>query len=417
MAAEKPSLEGLRIDRSESVEGGGRGRLWIALAIVAVLALAVWGWLARPRAAEVQAATAQTRTGGPAAAGAVLNASGYVTARRQATVSSKITGKVVDVLVEEGMEIREGQVLAHLDDSIPRKSLALAEAQLGSQRRALAENEVRLRQAKLSQDRMKRLHEQGVSTKADLDTSDADVDALAARLALGRQDVAVAERELALRRQDLDDTVIRAPFSGIAVSKDAQPGEMISPISAGGGFTRTGICTLVDMKSLEIEVDVNESYIHRVEPGQKAVATLDAYPDWQIPAHVIMPVPTADRQKATVKVRLGFEGLDPRILPDMGVKVAFLAEEKPAAGGAAAAGSGTPGKPVVAIPRAAVRKDGDRDIVFVVSSDGRLERRAIGLAAGTGDEAVVTSGLAAGERVVVEGPADLKDGAAVQTKS
>jgi HlyD family secretion protein len=337
----------------------------------------------------------------------VLNASGYVTARRQATVSSKITGKVVDVLVEEGMEIREGQVLAHLDDSIPRKQLALAEAQLGSQRRALAENEVRLRQAKLSQDRMRRLHAEGVSTQADADTADADVDALVARLALGRQDVEVSERQIALRRQDVEDTVIRAPFSGVAVTKDAQPGEMISPISAGGGFTRTGICTLVDMKSLEVDVDVNESYIHRVQPGQKAVATLDAYPDWQIPAHVIMPVPTADRQKATVKVRLGFEQLDPRILPDMGVKVAFLGDEKE--------GAAATGKPVVTIPRAAVRKDGDRDVVFVIQG-GKVERRAVGLAAGSGDEAAVTSGLAAGEQVVVEGPADLKDGAPVSVR-
>jgi RND family efflux transporter MFP subunit len=341
----------------------------------------------------------------------VLNASGYVTARRQATVSSKITGKVVDVLVEEGMEIREGQVLAHLDDSIPRKQLALAEAQLASQRRALAENEVRLRQARLNQDRMRRLHEQGVSTQADADTADADVDALVARLALGRQDVEVSERQIALRRQDLDDTVIRAPFSGVAVTKDAQPGEMISPISAGGGFTRTGICTLVDMKSLEVDVDVNESYIHRVQPGQKAVATLDAYPDWQIPAHVIMPVPTADRQKATVKVRLGFEQLDPRILPDMGVKVAFLGDEKE--------GAAATGKPAVTIPRAAVRKDGDRDVVFVIQGS-KVERRAVGLAAGTAagnnDEAVVTSGLAPGEQVVVEGPADLKDGAPVSVR-
>jgi RND family efflux transporter MFP subunit len=407
MAAEKPSLEGLRIDRSESVAEGGKGRLWIALAVVAVLALAAGGWLARPRAAEVRAVAAQARTGGPGAAGTVLNASGYVTARRQATVSSKITGKVVDVLVEEGMEIREGQVLAHLDDSIPRKQLALAEAQLGSQRRALAENEVRLRQARLHQDRMRRLHEQGVSTQADADTADADVDALVARLDLGRQDVQVSERQIALRRQDLDDTVIRAPFSGVAVTKDAQPGEMISPISAGGGFTRTGICTLVDMKSLEIEVDVNESYIHRVRPGQKATATLDAYPDWQIPAHVIMPVPTADRQKATVRVRIGFEQLDPRILPDMGVKVAFLGDEKE---GAAAAG-----KPVVTVPRAAVRKDGGRDVVFVIQGD-KVERRAVGLAAGSGDEAVVISGLAAGDQVVVEGPADLKDGARVSVQ-
>jgi HlyD family secretion protein len=410
MALDKPSLEGLRIDRTEAVEErGGFGRLWILLSVILIAALVIGWWVSRPHGVEVRAATAEQRAGGPAAAGAVLNASGYVTARRQATVSSKITGKVVDVLVEEGMVIREGQVLAHLDDSIPRKQLALAESQLLSQRRALAESEVRLRQAKLSQDRMKRLNEQGISTRADLDTADADVDALAARIALGRQDVEVSERQVALRRQDLEDTVIRAPFSGVAVSKDAQPGEMISPVSAGGGFTRTGICTLVDMKSLEIEVDVNESYIHRVQPGQKALATLDAYPDWQIPARVIMPVPTADRQKATVKVRLGFDQLDPRILPDMGVKVAFLGEEKE--GGATAAG-----RPVVVIPRAAVRKDGDRDVVFVVQSGNRLERRAIGLAAGAGDEAVVTSGLAAGERVVVEGPAHLKDGASVSIK-
>lgn len=410
MASDKPSLEGLRIDRSEEMEEErGRGRLWLVLAIVLIALAAAGWWLTRPRAFQVRTATAEQRAGGPAAAGAVLNASGYVTARRQATVSSKITGKVMDVLVEEGMAIHEGQVLAHLDDSIPRKQLALAEAQLGAQRQALAENEVRLRQAKLNQDRMKRLHDQGISTKADLDTADADVDALVARIALGKQDIEVSQRQVALRRQDLEDTVIRAPFTGVAVSKDAQPGEMISPVSAGGGFTRTGICTLVDMNSLEVEVDVNESYIHRVRPGQKALATLDAYPDWQIPTKVIMPVPTADRQKATVKVRLGFDQLDPRILPDMGVKVAFLGDE-PEAGAPAA------GKPVVVIPRAAVRKDGDRDVVYVVQSGNRLERRAVGLAAGTGDPVVVTSGLAAGERVVVEGPADLKDGASVSIK-
>jgi RND family efflux transporter MFP subunit len=406
MASDKPSLEGLRIDRAEETKMGGGGRWWIVVLALAVVGAGVAWWLLRPRPVPVRTATAVARSGGAATAGTVLDASGYVTARRAATVSSKITGKVVDVLVEEGMEIREGQVLAHLDDSTPRKALSLAEAQLASARRNLTENEVRLRQAKLSQDRVRRLKAQGISTQADLDAADADAASFAARLEVGRQDVEVAGRQVVLRRQDVDDTVIRAPFSGIAVTKDAQPGEMISPISAGGGFTRTGICTLVDMKSLEIDVDVNENNINRVTPGQRAMATLNAYPEWQIPCHVIMPVPTADRQKATVKVRLGFEQLDPRILPDMGVKVAFLGvqTEQPTASRAA-----------VTVPRAAVRRMGDKDVVFVVR-EGVVERRAIGLSASTGDEAVVLSGLAAGERVVIEGPADLKDGDKVAVK-
>ncbi len=408
MASEKPALDGLRIDRSEAAEGGGRRRLWLALISVVLVAIAAVWWFTRPRPVQVRAVAATARTGGPAAAGAVLDASGYVTARRQATVSSKITGKVTEVLVEEGMEIREGQILARLDDATDRKQLALAEARLGSQRRALTETEVRLREAKLNQQRMQRLLAQGVSTQAQLDTADAETDSLAARLDVGRQDVAVAEREVSLRRQDVEDTVIRAPFSGVAVSKDAQPGEMISPVSAGGGFTRTGICTLVDMKSLEIEVDVNESYIQRVKPGQRATATIDAYPDWQIPARVIMPVPTADRQKATVRVRLAFNDLDPRILPDMGVKVAFLGDEPEARTASS--------RQVVAIPRAAVRKDGGKDVVFVVQGD-HVERRAVGLSPVPGDEAVVISGLAAGERVVIEGPADLQDGTAVSVQN
>jgi HlyD family secretion protein len=411
MASDKPSLEGLRIDREgEEKSPGGKGRWWIVLLTVAVVGAGVAWWLLRPRPAPVRTAEAHARSGGAAAAGAVLNASGYVTARRAATVSSKITGKVVDVLVEEGMVVREGQVLAHLDDATPRKALSLAESQLISARRNLTENEVRLKQARLNQERIRRLKAQGISTQSDLDSADADAESFAARLAVGRQDVEVAERTVVLRRQDVDDTVIRAPFSGVAVTKDAQPGEMISPISAGGGFTRTGICTLVDMKSLEVDVDVNESYINRVTPGQRAVATLDAYPDWQIPCQVIMPVPTADRQKATVKVRLGFEQLDPRILPDMGVKVAFLGaenaegEQQPAANRA-----------VVVVPRAAVRRVGDKDVVFVVK-EGVAERRAIGLSATPGDEAVVLSGLAAGERVIIEGPANLKDGDKVAVK-
>jgi RND family efflux transporter MFP subunit len=406
MTSDKTTLDGLRIDRSAGAAGSRRW-IWI-LVVLILLAAGAFAWLRRPASAEVMTAVAREKTG--AAAGAVLNASGYVTARRQATVSSKITGKVKDVLVEEGMVIHEGQVLAHLDDVTATKQLALAESQLESQRRGLTETEVRIKEAELNRQRQRRLRAEGVGTQFDLDSADANADSLKARLEQARQEVTVAERTIALRRQDIDDAVIRAPFSGVAVSKDAQPGEMISPAAAGGGFTRTGICTLVDMKSLEIEVDVNESYINRVKPGQKAVATLDAYPDWQIPARVIMPVPTADRQKATVKVRLGFEELDPRVLPDMGVKVAFL-EDAPAGGGA----GGAPARPAVTVPKAAVRKDGEHDVVLVVK-DGRVERRAVGLGPAAGDDVTVLSGVSGGEQVVIEGPADLKDGAQVAVK-
>ena len=200
------------------------------------------------------------------------------------------------------------------------------EAQLEAARRAIAETEVRLAEAARTLKRREQLRGDGLIPEADLDQARAEVQSLEARIAAAREQVTVAERQVALQQTELDNMVIRAPFSGIALSKDAQPGEMVSPVSAGGGFTRTGICTIVDMKSLEIEVDVNESYINRVAARQPVTAVLDAYPDWQIPGRVITTVPTADRQKATVLVRIAFDELDPRILPDMGVKVTFLRE-------------------------------------------------------------------------------------------
>ncbi len=410
MTSEKPSLEGLRIDRSGMEDRRGPGwKLWLSLAVV-LLAMAggAWAWLRLPRAVEVRTATARAVSSG-GAAGAVLDASGYVTARRQATVSSKITGKVTEILVEEGMAVSEGQVLARLDDVTARKQLALSEAQASSSQRALQEIEVRLREARLNQRRMRDLGEKGITTQAQSDTADAEVDSLAARLEVQRQDAEVARRQVALYRQSLEDAVIRAPFSGVAITKDAQPGEMISPVSAGGGFTRTGICTLVDMKSLEIEVDVNEAYINRVRDGQRAVAVLDAYPDWEIPARVITTVPAADRQKATVKVRLAFDQLDRRILPDMGVKVSFLSEEQEGAAQAVAA------RPRVLIPRAAVRQGGDTPHVFVVQGD-HVERRAIRTGPASGEEVAVESGLSGGEQVVVEGPEQLAEGHKVKIR-
>jgi RND family efflux transporter MFP subunit len=313
----------------------------------------------------------------------------------------------VEVNVEEGMAVRQGQVLARLDDETQRAAVGLAEAQAEAARRNVNESEVRLAEAKITLARVSKLVGVGYSTAAEVDAARAAVDSLEARISAAHEQVRVAERQIVVQRTDLDSTIIRAPFDGVAISKDAQPGEMVSPVSAGGGFTRTGICTIVDMRSLEIEVDVNESYINRVKPEQTVTAVLDAYPDWQIPAHVITTVPSADRQKATVLVRIGFQQLDPRILPDMGVKVTFLRETED---------SGTPAaRAVTLVPKSAIKTDGSTSYAFVVVND-RVDRRAVTTAGTDGDRVEVVAGLNAGERVVVSPPAELSAGSLVVTR-
>jgi HlyD family secretion protein len=406
----KDDLAALRIDQAERGGGAGRPGLWItAVLIVAGLGLGGWYWTTKLQAAPVKVATADAASGSSAsAAGAVLNASGYVTARRRATVSSKVTGKVTHIYIEEGQSVRQGQVLARLDDSQTRAQLAFAEAQLSAARKSFAEDQARLREAELNLGRRQRLLKEGVVGGAEVDTAQSEVDSLKARIDYTQQQVAVAQAQVNLRKTDLDDMVVRAPFSGVAISKDAQPGEMISPVSAGGGFTRTGIGTIVDMASLEIEVDVNESFINRVRPAQRVEAVLDAYPEWRIPAHVITTVPSADRQKATVRVRIAFDQLDPKILPDMGVKVSFLRDEE-------SEPSATPA-PRVMVPKAAVKTIDGRTVVFVIKED-RVERRAVRAGLENGGRVEVLSGLSAGERVVVEGPDTLKDGDRVKITS
>jgi RND family efflux transporter MFP subunit len=337
----------------------------------------------------------------------VLNASGYVTARRRATVSSKVTGKVIEVNVEEGMAVREGQVLARLDDSSLQAALRLYRAQLEAAKRQIPESDVRLAQARVMLQRQDRLRQEGLNTLNDIDNAKAEVDSLIARIGSAQEQVKVAESQIAMQVTAIEDTVIRAPFSGVAISKDAQAGEMVSPVSAGGGFTRTGICTIVDMRSLEIEVDVNESYINRVRTGQPVSAVLDAYPDWQVPANVITLVPTADRQKATVLVRIGFQKLDPRILPDMGVKVTFLRE--------AEAGATPVAQSITLVPQAAVRKEGESAFVFVVRQN-TVERRAIKTAGTDGDRLEVVAGLKGGDQVVISPPAELTEGMLITIK-
>ncbi len=401
-------LAALRIEREDRGSGGHRiGLISAAVIVVLAVAGAAWYWSASLQAASVKVASASVKAGGNSAPGAILNASGYIVARREATVSSKFTGKVVDILIEEGHAVKAGQVLAHLDDTQARAAFALAEAQLAASKTGMAEDEAKLAQAELDLNRRQSLLKEQVVGKAEVDDARSLVDSTKARIEYSRQQITVAERQVEMQKTNLDDTIIRAPFAGMVISKDAQPGEMISPVSAGGGFTRTGIGTIVDMGSLEIEVDVNETYINRVKDGQKVEATLDAYPDWQIPAHVITTIPSADRQKATVKVRIGFEHLDPRILPDMGVKVSFLADA-PAPGQVAAA-------PRVVVPKGAVRSSNGKSIVFVLKDD-RVERRAVGVGLENGDQVELVSGVSAGERVVVDGPPTLKDGDKVRVQ-
>jgi RND family efflux transporter MFP subunit len=402
----KEDLASLKIDHAERA-GGGR-RVWpVVVVLVAVIGAGAWYWSTRLQAVSVKVAPVASKTKGASSAGAVLNASGYVTARRRATVSSKVTGKVLQVFVEEGQAVREGQVLARLDDSQTRAELSFAEAQAAAARKSAAQDAARLHEAELNLERRQRLMKEQVVGRAEVDTAQADVDSLKARIDFAREQINVAESQVRLRRRDLDDMVVRAPFSGVAISKDAQAGEMVSPVSAGGGFTRTGIGTIVDMSSLEIEVDVNESFINRVRRDQKVEAILDAYPDWRIPAHVITTVPSADRQKATVRVRIGFEQLDPRILPDMGVKVSFLKEEEPAQAAAPVAR--------VSVAKTAIRTLDGKTVVFVLRDD-RVERRAVRAGLEDGNDVEVLSGLSAGERVVIEGPATLKDGDRVTIK-
>nr|WP_277816411.1 efflux RND transporter periplasmic adaptor subunit [Neptunicella marina] len=254
---------------------------------------------------------------------AVLNASGYITARRMATVSAEIMGLITDVRVEEGMTVEQGQILATLDDAIARSNLDFARAQIDVLTARKESAEANLAEAKLN---LQRVTENGYSSEADITRSTTDVKNQSASLKGLEADIKVARIEVQRQQERFDDHTIRAPFAGVVIGKNAQPGEIVAPTSAGGGFTRTGICTIVDMDSLEIEVDVNESFIGRVQPGQKVEATLEAYPDWKIPATVIAIIPTADRAKATVRVRIGIDQKDSRILPDMGVKVAFLKE-------------------------------------------------------------------------------------------
>ena len=328
----------LKIER-DAPAPAPRVRRALVIATAAVVAVAAAGFattrLFRAPAIELQAGVAAAEEAAPPASrspaatpvASILDASGYVVARRQATVSAKITGKVAAVLIEEGQRVEAGEIIARLDDANARAQVAQAAAQVEQQRANLTAVRVAFDNAGPTFHRTSAQFAAAFVSAQAFDEAKASYDAAKANLDVAVRALAVAEASLAVTQRNLDDTVVRAPFAGIVTVKAAQEGEMVSPISAGGGFTRTGIGTIVDMDSLEVEVDVSESFISRVQAGQPVAITLNAYPDRRIRGRVVAIIPTADRAKATVKVRVGFAERDAGVLPEMGARVAFLRAE------------------------------------------------------------------------------------------
>jgi len=400
-------LSSLRIDdgsRKASRTGKKMGLFAATLGAVLLLGSLVLAFRSQKPIVEVAAA----RPASGAKQEALLNASGYVTPRRRATVAAKVTGRVEQIYAEEGLRVKSGQVLATLDCSQPNATLTSARSDRDATAAALADLQVQSANADREAVRAQGLHTAGVISPQALDAAKTTAESLHSKIALTKEQVRAAEARIGVAQQDADNCIVRAPFDGIVVSKDAQRGEMVSPVSAGGGFTRTGIATLVDMNSLEIEVDVNESYIARVKEGQRVNAMLDAYPDRELPAKVRTVIPTADRQKATVKVRISFDKLDDTIIPDMGVKVAFLSAAPPP-------GKNTGGEARAIIPKSAVHSDGGKQIVYLVR-DQKLERRAVSLGAERGSDVEIIAGLAPGDKLVVSGADKLHEGQSVEIK-
>lgn len=409
-------LKELRIDGAHREDHGGGPPKWVwaALAALVLLVLAgglAWWWFAGNKPIAVQTAVARANGQG-ASAEAVLQATGYVTARRSATVSAQITGTLTEVLIDEGFKVKKGQVLARLEDSGLKAGLAAAEAQVLSAQAGVAQLRAQLAQAEADARRQGELAASGMTTKQAQEASATAVRAYAAQLDAAQRQVDAAQAQARQARVNFDYATVRAPFDGVVTARAAQVGEIISPLSAGGGFTRTGVGTIVDMDSLEVGVDVNEAYIAQVKADMPCEAVLDAYPDWKIPAHVLAVIPSADRGKATVKVRIALDAKDERVVPDMGVRVSFLAT-KPRA----------EAKPVpgVLLPPDAIRiEDGPEanegnTVVFTVV-DGKAQRRIVRLAGDAGKFKLATEGVKAGETVVVSPPAELKDGSKVVSK-
>ncbi|WP_421569988.1 efflux RND transporter periplasmic adaptor subunit [Stenotrophomonas sp. PD6] len=411
MNASAELLKELRIDRNKASApppSSPRRGLWIVIAVVALLVLGGIGWFVfgRQRPIEVTTAPVVAIQQGTSSS-SVLDASGYVVARRMATVSAKITGKVREVMIEEGMRVEEGQVMATLDPIDANAQRSLSAAQLEAARSQLAGLEAQVAQANAEAGRLQTLVGQQLVSRSQYDLAMSQRDSLRAQLRTAQRNTKVAGDALAIADLGVDNNIVRAPFSGVVTAKAAQPGEIVSPLSAGGGFTRTGIGTIVDMDSLEIEVEVGEAFIGRVQPKMPVEATLNAYPDWKIPAEVIAIIPTADRGKATVKVRVALKTKDPRIVPEMGVRVSFLEAAAPAQ---AAAPKG------VRVPAAALVERDQKTVAFVVGDDNHVQQVDVTVGVALNNDRQVTRGLSAGQQVVTNPPPELRDGSAVVEK-
>ena len=398
-------LNSLKIDRNAAPPPPSRKGLWIGLAVAGAVVLAAGGFFLL-RGKDVTVRTAETTAIGAGGGGStsVLDATGYVVARRMATVSAKVTGRVREVLIEEGQKVEEGQVLARLDPVDAEAQRALSASQLAASQSQIASVQAQLKEAEANAARLSTLVAQKLVSRAQYEQAVAARDALRAQAATARRNAQVARDGLRIAGNGVDNTIVRAPFAGVVIAKAAQPGEIVSPLSAGGGFTRTGIGTIVDMDSLEVEVEVGEAFIGRVKPGMRTETVLNAYQDWKIPGKVIAIIPAADRGKATVKVRVGLDAKgDARIVPDMGARVSFLEDAKPAQAEA---------KPGVLVPGAAIVQRGDKDVAFVVAGD-RVAQRALTLGRTLGEDREVLDGLNGGEQVVLDPPDTLADGARV----
>ena len=405
MSSNADLLKSLKIDRNAAPPPAPRRGLWIGLAVAGAVLLAAGGWFAFGRGKDLEVRTAEVvAIGNGNASASVLDATGYVVARRMATVSAKVTGRVRDVRIEEGQRVEEGQVLATLDPVDADAQRALAASQLNAAQSQIGSVQAQLKEAEANAARLGALVGQKLISRAQYEQSVAARDALRAQLATAQRNAQVARDGLRIADNGVDNTVVRAPFAGVVIAKSAQPGEIVSPLSAGGGFTRTGIGTIVDMQSLEVEVEVGEAFIGRVKPGMPTETILNAYQDWKIPGKVIAIIPTADRGKATVKVRVGLDAKgDPRIVPDMGARVGFLEDAKPAQAA----------KPGVLAPAASIVQRDGKDVAFVVV-DGKAMQRTLALGRTLGEDREVLQGLAGGDAVVLDPPEQLVDGVRVQ---